>query len=98
MKTFQEFQEDLDTLQKDLGSLQKKGELRRRTTQSGEALQSAVQKSRDINAANKEKTAATSAEFKKKNAENLEKIKQSQDGAYIIPPATTSEEEILVQE
>jgi hypothetical protein len=29
---------------------------------------------------------------------NLEKIKQSQDGAYVIPPPTLSEEEILVQE
>jgi hypothetical protein len=79
MKTFQEFQEDLNALQKDLSSLHKKGELRRRTSQSGEALQSAVQKHREVSAANREKTAATSAEFKKKNAENLEKIKKQKE-------------------
>jgi hypothetical protein len=74
MKTFQEFQEDLDSLQRDLSALHKRGELRRRTSQSGEALHRAVQRHREISAANRERSAATAAEFKKKNAENLEKI------------------------
>jgi DeoR/GlpR family transcriptional regulator of sugar metabolism len=76
MKTFQEFQEDLNTLQRDLSALHKKGELRRRTAQSGEALNYAVQRHREISVANKERSAATAAEFKKKNSENLEKIKK----------------------
>ena len=79
MKTFQEFQEDLNTLQRDLSALHKRGELRRRTSQSGEALHQAVQRHREISAANRERSAATAAEFKKKNAENLEKIKRQRE-------------------
>jgi hypothetical protein len=79
MKTFQEFQEDLDSLQRDLSALHKRGELRRRTAQSGEALHHAVQKHREVSAANRERSAGISAEFKKKNAENLEKIKKQKE-------------------
>lgn len=79
MKTFREFQEDLDSLQRDLSALHKRGELRRRTAQSGEALHHAVQKHREVSAANRERSAATAAEFKKKNAENLEKLKAQRE-------------------
>jgi len=79
MKTFQEFQEDLDSLQRDLSALHKRGELRRKTAQSGEALHHAVQKHREVSAANRERSSSISAEFKKKNAENLEKIKKQRE-------------------
>jgi len=79
MKTFQEFQEDLDSLQRDLSALHKRGELRRRTAQSGESLHHAVQKHREVSAANRERSASISAEFKKKNAENLERLKAKRE-------------------
>ena len=79
MKTFQEFQEDLDALQRDLSALQKRNELKRRTAQSGEALHHAVQRHREINAANRERSTATSTEFKRKNAENLERLRAQRE-------------------
>lgn len=79
MKTFREFQEDLDSLQRDLSAIHKKGELGRRTAQSGEALHHAVQRHREISSTNRERSAATATEFKKKNAENLERLKAQRE-------------------